>query len=85
MLLASVYHPLEDGKYLSTAWAPMYPLLGAGLATLPWRRVAFGAAAVTTAVAATTVLIDHQSRDAACGCRDRADPGAGQARDRVPE
>jgi 4-amino-4-deoxy-L-arabinose transferase-like glycosyltransferase len=57
MLLASIYHPLEDGKYLSTAWAPLYPLLGAGLATLPWRRVAFGAAAVTTAVAATTVLV----------------------------
>jgi 4-amino-4-deoxy-L-arabinose transferase-like glycosyltransferase len=56
MLLASFYHPLEDGKYLSTAWAPLYPLLGAGLAMVPWRRVAFGAAAVTTAVAAATVL-----------------------------
>jgi hypothetical protein len=56
MLLASVYHPLEDGKYLSTAWAPLYPLMGAGLAVLPWRRVAFGAAALTTAVAAATVL-----------------------------
>jgi 4-amino-4-deoxy-L-arabinose transferase-like glycosyltransferase len=56
MLLASFYHPLEDGKYLSTAWAPLYPLMGAGLATLPWRRVAFGAAALTTAVAAATVL-----------------------------
>jgi 4-amino-4-deoxy-L-arabinose transferase-like glycosyltransferase len=57
MLLASFYHPLEDGKYLSAAWAPLYPLLGAGLATLPWRRVAVGAAAVTTAVAASTVLM----------------------------
>jgi 4-amino-4-deoxy-L-arabinose transferase-like glycosyltransferase len=56
MLLASFYHPLEDGKYLSTAWAPLYPLMGAGLALLPWRRVAFGAAALTTAVAAATVL-----------------------------
>ncbi|MHB8488702.1 MAG: glycosyltransferase family 39 protein [Candidatus Dormibacteria bacterium] len=56
MLLASFYHPLEDGKYLSTAWAPLYPLLGAGLATLPWRGLAFGAAALTTAVSATTVL-----------------------------
>jgi 4-amino-4-deoxy-L-arabinose transferase-like glycosyltransferase len=56
MLLASFYHPLEDGKYLSTAWAPMYPLLGAGLAIVPWRSAALGAAAVTTAVAATTVL-----------------------------
>ena len=56
MLLASLYHPLEDGKYLSTAWAPMYPLLGAGLAIVPWRSAALGAAAVTTAVAATTVL-----------------------------
>jgi hypothetical protein len=56
MLLASLYHPLEDGKYLGTAWAPLYPLLGAGLALLPWRRVAIGAAALTTAVAAATVL-----------------------------
>jgi hypothetical protein len=40
MLLASFIHPLEDGKYLSTAWAPLYPLLGAGLATIPWRRAA---------------------------------------------
>ena len=57
MLLASFYHPLEDGKYLSTAWAPLYPLLGAGLATLPWRRAAFGAATLTTAVGAATVLV----------------------------
>jgi 4-amino-4-deoxy-L-arabinose transferase-like glycosyltransferase len=56
MLLASFYHPLEDGKYLSTAWAPLYPLMGSGLAVLPWRRVAFSAAALTTAVAAATVL-----------------------------
>jgi 4-amino-4-deoxy-L-arabinose transferase-like glycosyltransferase len=56
MLLASFYHPLEDGKYLSTAWAPLYALVGAGFAMLPWRRVAFGAAALTTAVAAATVL-----------------------------
>ena len=56
MLLASFYHPLEDGKYLSAAWAPAYALLGAGLATLPWRRVAIGAGAVTAAVAAATVL-----------------------------
>jgi 4-amino-4-deoxy-L-arabinose transferase-like glycosyltransferase len=56
MLLASFYHPLEDGKYLSTAWAPLYPLLGAGLAVMPWRRVAVGAAALTTAVAAATVV-----------------------------
>ena len=56
MLLASLYHPLEDGKYLSTAWAPAYALLGAGLATMPWRRVAMGAGAVTAAVAAATAL-----------------------------
>jgi 4-amino-4-deoxy-L-arabinose transferase-like glycosyltransferase len=56
MLLASFYHPLEDGKYLSTAWAPAYALLGAGVATMPWRRVAVGAGAVTAAVAAATVL-----------------------------
>jgi uncharacterized membrane protein len=57
MLLASFFHPLEDGKYLSPVWAPLYPLLGAGLAIIPWRRVAVGAAALTTAVAAATVLV----------------------------
>jgi 4-amino-4-deoxy-L-arabinose transferase-like glycosyltransferase len=57
MLLLSFYHPLEDGKYLSAVWAPLYALLGAGLATIPWRGVATGAAAVTTAVAAATVLV----------------------------
>jgi 4-amino-4-deoxy-L-arabinose transferase-like glycosyltransferase len=56
MLLASFYHPLEDGKYLSTAWAPAYSLLGAGLANIPWRRAAVGAGAVTAAVGAATVL-----------------------------
>jgi 4-amino-4-deoxy-L-arabinose transferase-like glycosyltransferase len=56
MLLASFYHPLEDGKYLSAAWAPAYALLGAGLASMPWRRIAIGAGAVTAAVAAATVL-----------------------------
>ncbi|MFI5287012.1 MAG: hypothetical protein ACHQ4F_11910 [Candidatus Dormibacteria bacterium] len=56
MILASFYHPLEDGKYLSTAWAPMYPLAGAGLATLRWRTAAVGAGVVTAAVAAATVL-----------------------------
>jgi 4-amino-4-deoxy-L-arabinose transferase-like glycosyltransferase len=56
MILASFYHPLEDGKYLSTVWAPLYPLLGAGLATLRLRRVAMGAVTVTTAVAASTAL-----------------------------
>lgn len=56
MLLASFYHPLEDGKYLGSAWAPLYPLLGAGLATLRLRRIAVSAAALTTAVAACTAL-----------------------------
>ncbi len=56
MILASFIHPLEDGKYLSTAWAPMYPLLGAGLATIPWRRAAIGAATLTAAVAAATAV-----------------------------
>ena len=85
MLLASFYHPLEDGKYLSTAWAPLYPLLGAGLATLPWRRVAFGAAAVTTAVAAATVLaITNPETPLAVAAITRT-PAAGRARDRVSE
>jgi 4-amino-4-deoxy-L-arabinose transferase-like glycosyltransferase len=57
MLLISLWHPLEDGKYLACAWAPLYALLGAGLATLPVRRLALGAALVTTAVAATTALV----------------------------
>ena len=56
MVLASFFHPLEDGKYFSAAWAPLYALLGAGLATIPWRTVAVGSAAVTTTVAAVTAL-----------------------------
>ncbi len=56
MVLVSFWHPLEDGRYLSAAWAPLFPLIGAGLATLPWRTVSFAAAAVTAAVAAATVV-----------------------------
>jgi mannosyltransferase len=56
MILVSLWHPLEDGRYLSTAWAPLFPLIGAGLATLPWRKVSFAAVAVTAAVAAATVM-----------------------------
>jgi hypothetical protein len=50
ILLVSFWHPLEDGRYLGTAWAPLYPLVGAGLATLQWRRVAVGAVAVMAAM-----------------------------------
>jgi hypothetical protein len=55
VLLVSFWHPLEDGRYLGTAWAPAFPLVGAGLATLPWRRVAAGAAAVMAVVTLATV------------------------------
>ena len=50
ILIVSFWHPLEDGRYLGTAWAPLYPLVGAGFATLHWRRVAIGAAAVMAAM-----------------------------------
>jgi 4-amino-4-deoxy-L-arabinose transferase-like glycosyltransferase len=77
MLLASFYHPLEDGKYLSSVWAPLYPLLGAGLAILPWRRVAVGAAAVTTAVAlATAVVITNPETPLAVAAIARVSPPA---------
>ena len=77
MVLASFVHPLEDGKYLGTAWAPLYPLLGAGLATLRWRRVAFGTAAVTAAVAATTALAitNPQTPEAVAAVERVARPG----------
>lgn len=55
MVLVSFWHPLEDGRYLGAAWAPAFPLVGAGLATLPWRRVAAGAAAVLALVTLATV------------------------------
>jgi uncharacterized membrane protein len=55
IILVSFWHPLEDGRYLSTAWAPAFPLVGAGLATLAWRRVAAGAAAVMAVVTLATV------------------------------
>ena len=64
MLLASFYHPLEDGKYLSAAWAPLYALLGAGLATMPWRRVAFGAGASDRRGRCCNGAGHHQPRDA---------------------
>jgi 4-amino-4-deoxy-L-arabinose transferase-like glycosyltransferase len=72
MLLASFYHPLEDGKYLSCVWAPLYPLLGAGLATLRLRLVATGAAVVTAAVAAgTTLAITNPQTQLAVGALER--------------
>jgi len=55
IILVSFWHPLEDGRYLGTGWAPAYPLIGAGLATLPWRRVAAGAAAVMAVLTLATV------------------------------
>ncbi len=57
MILVSLAHPLEDGRYLSSAWAVLYPLLGASLAVLPLRRVAWGAAAVTAAASTVTLLV----------------------------
>ena len=55
VILVSFWHPLEDGRYFSTAWAPLFPLVGAGLALIPWRQAAFAAAAVTAVVALATV------------------------------
>ncbi len=55
MILVSFWHPLEDGRYLGSAWATLFPLVGAGLATIPWKKVSFAAAAVTAAVAVATV------------------------------
>jgi hypothetical protein len=55
IVLVSFWHPLEDGRYFSDAWAPLFPLVGAGLALIPWRRVSFAAAAVTAVVAFATV------------------------------
>jgi uncharacterized membrane protein len=55
VILVSFWHPLEDGRYFSAAWAPLFPLVGAGLALIPWRRVTFAAAAVTAVVAFATV------------------------------
>jgi hypothetical protein len=55
VILVSFWHPLEDGRYFSTAWAPIFPLVGAGLALVPWRGVGFAAAAVTAVVSLATV------------------------------
>ena len=44
MILVSLFHPLEDGRYLSTAWAPLYPARSAqGWQCFPWRRGSLGA------------------------------------------
>ena len=57
MILVSLVHPLEDGRYLSSAWVVLYPLLGASLAVLPVRRIAWGAVAVTAAASIVTLLV----------------------------
>jgi mannosyltransferase len=73
MLLISFVHPLEDGKYLGCAWAPLYPLVGAGLALLPMWRLALGTGAVTAAVAAATVLaITNPQTPAAVAALERS-------------
>ena len=57
MILVSLVHPLEDGRYLSSAWVVLYPLLGASVAVLPVRRIAWGAVAVTAAASMVTLLV----------------------------
>ena len=73
IILVSVWHPLEDGRYLGTAWAPLYPLVGAGLATLQWRRVAVTAAAVMAAMSlATFATTTNPDTPAAVAAIERA-------------
>jgi hypothetical protein len=73
MILVSIWHPLEDGRYLSSAWAPLYPLVGAGLATLPWRKLSFAEGAVTAGVGAATVIsITNPDTAAAAAALERS-------------
>jgi 4-amino-4-deoxy-L-arabinose transferase-like glycosyltransferase len=59
LFLVSVWHPLVEARYASVMWGPLVCVVGAGLATIPWRRVAVtlvtltGAAAVTLSFALT--------------------------------
>ncbi len=73
VILVSFWHPLEDGRYFSSAWAPLFPLVGAGLAMIPWQRVAFAAAAVTAVVAfATVTTVTNPDTPAAIAALEKA-------------
>jgi 4-amino-4-deoxy-L-arabinose transferase-like glycosyltransferase len=73
IILVSFWHPLEDGRYLGTAWAPLYPLVGAGLSTLQWRRVAVSTAAVMAAMSlATFATTTNPDTPAAVAAIERA-------------
>lgn len=73
VILVSFWHPLEDGRYFSSAWAPLFPLVGAGLAMIPWQRVAFVAAAVTAVVAfATVTTVTNPDTPAAIAALEKA-------------
>ena len=84
ILLVSFWHPLEDGRYLGTAWAPLYPLVGAGLATLQWRRVAVGAVAVMAAMS-LAAFITPPTRTRRRGRRHRTIGGAARPHRGVSE
>jgi uncharacterized membrane protein len=72
VIVVSFWHPLEDGRYFSSAWAPLFPLVGAGLALVPWKRVTFAAAAVTAVVAfATVTTVTNPDTPAAVAALER--------------
>jgi 4-amino-4-deoxy-L-arabinose transferase-like glycosyltransferase len=49
LVLVSVWHPLVEARYASVVWGPLVCVVGAGLAAVPWRRLAVASLAVTGA------------------------------------
>jgi 4-amino-4-deoxy-L-arabinose transferase-like glycosyltransferase len=73
VIVVSIWHPLEDGRYFSTAWAALFPLAGAGLALIPWRQARFAAAAATAVVAfATVTTVTNPDTPAAVAALEKA-------------
>ncbi len=49
LALLSLRQPVLDARYASVAWGPLFAVLGAGLALLPYRAATIAAVAVTAA------------------------------------
>ncbi|MFN2568337.1 MAG: glycosyltransferase family 39 protein [Candidatus Dormibacteria bacterium] len=55
-IVASLWHPLVEARYVSVVWGPLVPLLGAGLSLMRCRALTGFAMASLAAVAATLSL-----------------------------
>jgi len=56
LVAVSVWHPLVEARYASVMWGPLVCVVGAGLAAVPWPRLAVGSIMVTGAAAVVLSL-----------------------------